>query len=84
MWMVALGVLLILLKVGDIGPFGMWSWWAVLWPFPVAMVWWAWADSSGWTKRREMDKMDAKKAERRAKNLANLGMDERGRRMKSK
>jgi small Trp-rich protein len=84
MWMVVLGVLLILLKVGDIGPFGMWSWWAVLWPFVVAVVWWAWADSSGWTKRREMDKMDAKKADRRSKNLANLGMDERGRRMKGK
>ena len=84
MWMVALGVLLMLLKLADIGPFGMWSWWGVLWPFGVAIVWWAWADSSGWTQRRQMDKMEARKADRRKKNLANLGFDERGRRMKEK
>ena len=72
MWMVALGVLLMLLKLADIGPFG------------VAIVWWAWADSSGWTQRRQMDKMEARKDDRRKKNLANLGFDERGRRMKEK
>jgi small Trp-rich protein len=84
MWMVALGVLLILLKVADFGPVGLWSWWVVLAPFVIAVFWWAWADSTGWTQRRAMDRMDEKKEERRKKNLANLGMDERGRRMKGK
>ncbi len=43
-------------------------------PFALAVVWWAWADSIGLTKKREMDKMEAKKAERRRKNLENLGL----------
>jgi small Trp-rich protein len=74
MLFIVLGVLLILLKVGEIGPVAQWSWWWVLAPFPLAAVWWAWADASGMTKRREMDKMEAKKADRRRKNLENLGL----------
>jgi small Trp-rich protein len=80
MVMVVLGVLLLLLKVTDIGPVAGMPWWAVLLPFGLAVLWWAWADSSGWTKRREMDKMEQKKKDRRAKNLDALGMDTKGRR----
>ncbi|HET7795098.1 MAG TPA: TIGR04438 family Trp-rich protein [Rhizobacter sp.] len=47
-------------------------------------MWWLWADSTGYTKRREMDKMDARVAKRRAENLENLGMDAKGRRHKRK
>jgi len=83
MYFIVLGVLLLLMKLADFGPVGVWSWWAVLAPFGAALVWWAWADSTGWTKRREMDKMDAKRRERRVKNLDALGMDEKGRRGKS-
>jgi small Trp-rich protein len=28
------------------------------------VAWWAWADATGYTKRREMKKMDQKKQER--------------------
>ena len=73
MYFVGIGALLLLLKVAELGPFGAWPWWAVLWPFACAVVWWAWADSSGYTKRRAMEKMEAKKQERREKNMAALG-----------
>jgi small Trp-rich protein len=84
MYFVILGVLLLVLKVAEYGPVALWSWFAVLWPFIAAVVWWAWADSTGYTKRREMDKMDARVAKRREENLASLGMDIKGRRGKSK
>ena len=80
MYMVVLGVLLLLMKVTDLGPVAGMPWWAVLLPFGLAILWWAWADSTGWTKRREMDKMEQKKKDRRAKNLEALGMDAKGRR----
>lgn len=80
MFFVVIGVLLIGLKVAEIGPIAAWSWWWVLAPFALAAVWWQFADSTGLTKKREMDKMEARKAERRKKNFNNLGMDERGRR----
>lgn len=82
MYLVVIGTLLLLMKVAQWGPVAEWPWWGVLAPFPLAMLWWAWADKSGWTKRREIDRMEAKKDERRRKNLEALGMDERGRRVR--
>ena len=83
MYFIVLGVLLLLMKVADFGPVGAWPWWAVLLPFGGAALWWAWADASGWTKRREIDKMEAKKQQRRIDNLDKLGMDHKGRRGRS-
>ena len=80
MYMVVLGVLLLLMKLTDFGPVAGMPWWGVLLPFGLAVLWWIWADASGWTKRREMDKMEQKKKDRRAKNLVALGMDAKGRR----
>lgn len=75
MWFIVLGVLLIALKLADVGFAAEWTWWAVLSPFALAAVWWAYADSSGLTKKREMDKIEDKKAARRRKNMEALGMD---------
>ena len=72
---VVLGVLLIAMKLADIGFVAAWSWWAVLSPFAAAAVWWAYADSSGLTKKREMDKLENKKLERRRKNMEAMGID---------
>lgn len=83
MYLVIVGVLLLLLKAAGIDPVAGWSWWLVLAPLGAAIAWWSWADSSGWTQKRQMDRMEARKAERRKNNLASLGMDERGRRRKS-
>jgi small Trp-rich protein len=77
MWFVIVGVLLIALKLLDLGPMGGWSWWAVLSPFACATAWWWWADFSGYTKRREMDRMDERRLARRRKSLEALGLDPR-------
>jgi len=86
MLFVLVGVVLIGLNVAGIGVVGTWNWdvtgdlWKFCAPFFVASVWWVWSDKSGLNKRREMDRMDKKKADRRKENLAALGMDTRSRR----
>ena len=75
MWFVVLGILLIALKLADIGIVAAWSWWVVLSPFAGAFAWWMYADASGLTKRREMDKLEDRKAERRRKNMEAMGID---------
>ena len=90
MLFVVIGVLLILLNVANIGPFGAWNWevWGDLWkfvlPFLCALAWWIYADKSGLNKQREMDRMEKKKKDRRKDNLAALGMDTRARRKAQK
>lgn len=72
-----LGILLLAMKVAEFGPVGAWSWWVVLLPFGLAVLWWGFADSIGLTQRRAMDKMEEKKAERRSRNLEALGLGPR-------
>jgi len=78
MWLVGLGVLLALLKLSDVPPVAAWDWWVTLSPFGLAVVWWAWADSSGYTQRKAMDRMDERKEKRRQKALDNLGRGDKG------
>jgi small Trp-rich protein len=75
MWFIVLGVILIALKLADISVVAAWSWWLVLAPFGCALAWWAYADSTGLTKRREMDKLENRKLERRRRSLEALGID---------
>jgi small Trp-rich protein len=75
MFFIIVGVLLIVAKLADFGPVAAWSWWIVLAPFGAAAAWWAFADGSGMTKRREMEKLEDKKVERRRKAMEALGID---------
>lgn len=72
--LVIVGVLLLAAKMAEFGPFAEWSWWIILAPFGLAVLWWEFADSSGWTKRREMDKMEARKVNRRERMMESLGI----------
>ena len=75
--MVIVGVLLLLAHIADLGPFGAWPWWAIALPFGLAVLWWHFADTSGWTQRRVMDKMERKKLDRRDKAMNALGLTTR-------
>lgn len=75
--MVIVGVLLLLAKLAEFGPFGAWSWWIILAPFGLAILWWQFADKSGWTQRKVMDKMERRKEERRQKAMESLGLGKR-------
>ncbi len=75
MWGVVIGLLLVVAKVAEFGPFADWSWWIILSPFAAAAVWWQFADSTGLTKRREIERIEQRKQERREKALEALGID---------
>ncbi|MDF1485355.1 TIGR04438 family Trp-rich protein [Ramlibacter sp. H39-3-26] len=74
MYALGLGVLLLLLKYLEIGPVATWDWWWVLSPFAVAALWWAWADSTGYTKRRAVERIEQRKKDRIAKHKEAMGI----------
>lgn len=90
MLFVVIGTLIILSNLIGIGPFASWNWdftgdlWKFCVPFLLAVLWWIWADRSGLDKRREIEKIEAKKQARRKGNLASLGLDTRARRKANK
>jgi small Trp-rich protein len=67
MYLLGLGLVLLLLKYIEWGPVALWSWWWVLTPFALAVAWWAWADATGYTKRKAMEADDKRRDERRAR-----------------
>jgi small Trp-rich protein len=83
MWFVIIGVALLVLHFAGIGPPAQWNFeifgdlWKFALPFVAAVLWWSFADSIGLTQRREMRKMDERKADRREKALEALGIDAR-------
>jgi small Trp-rich protein len=74
MLLLGLGIVLLALKYLEIGAVATWSWWWVLSPFALAVVWWTWADMTGYTKRRAMDRDNARKQARIDKNRQQLGL----------
>lgn len=74
MYFLFIGLVALALKYLEIDPVAALSWWIVLLPFALAAVWWGWADVSGYTKRREVDKMEQRKQHRIDKQRAAMGM----------
>lgn len=64
MYFLLLGVAMVVLKYLGVSPFLDWPWWVVLVPFGLALAWWSWADSSGYTKRKQMERENRKNKER--------------------
>jgi small Trp-rich protein len=79
MYLLALGVILLALKYLEIGPVATWAWWWVLSPFGLAVAWWTWADWSGYTKRKVVEREDARKQARIDKSRESLGINTRRR-----
>ena len=74
MWFLGLGLLLVALKYFEVGPVAQWSWLWVLSPFGLALAWWAWADWSGYTKRKAMEREAERKQDRIDRQRSQLGM----------
>jgi small Trp-rich protein len=79
MYLLGLGLVLLLMKYLEFGAVAEWPWWVVLAPFGLAVLWWAWADMSGYTKRKAAEKIDQRKRDRIDKQREALGLN-RGRR----
>ena len=68
------GLLLIMGKSLEIAPFAAWSWWWVLSPLPLAVVWWHWSDFSGRTRRLAEEAQVRRARARREERAAALGL----------
>ena len=73
MYFLGLGLVLLFLKYMEIGPVALWSWLTVFAPFGLALAWWAWADASGYTKRKAMELEQARVRARINKNREAIG-----------
>ena len=74
MYFLLIGIVAGVLKYLEMGPFAALSWWMVLSPFGMAVLWWWYADSSGYTKRKEIEKMDKRREDRIEKSREAMGM----------
>ena len=68
MYFLGLGIVLLTLKWLEFGPFANLAWWLALSPFELAVAWWAWADASGYTKAKQVEKMDQRRLDRIRRN----------------
>lgn len=73
MYFLVLGLALLLMKSMEIDPVAAWSWLTVLAPFGLAAAWWAWADSTGYTRRRAMEVEQARVKARIQRNREAMG-----------
>ncbi len=80
MYLLGLGLILLALKYLELGPVAAWDWWVVLLPFALAVAWWAWADSSGYTKRKAMERENARRDQRIERNKTAIGTNFKKRR----
>ena len=71
---VLVGVLLVALKLAEIGPFERSPWWLVIAPLVLAILWWSYADASGLNKRRQMARLKERQDQRRRAALTSLGV----------
>lgn len=74
MWFLFLGLIAVALKYFEVGFVAQWSWWVVLIPFALAVAWWAWADASGYTKRKVVERENERRQARIDRQRSQLGL----------
>lgn len=79
MYFLGLGIILLLMKYLEIDPVAAWSWFVVLAPFGLAVAWWAWADASGYTRRKAMEREDKRRLDRINKQRDAMGLKKKRR-----
>lgn len=77
MLLLGLGIVLLLMKYLEIGAVAAWDWWVVLSPFALAVAWWTWADWSGYTKRKAVEREETRRKARIDKQREQLGIGTR-------
>ncbi|HUR90978.1 MAG TPA: TIGR04438 family Trp-rich protein [Ramlibacter sp.] len=73
------GIILLSMKYMEFGPVAAWDWWVVLSPFGLAVLWWWYADWSGYTKKKAVERENEKKQKRIDKSKESLGIKPRRR-----
>ena len=78
MYFLGLGLILLALKSLGLGAVANWPWWLVLLPFVLAVLWWTWADWSGHTKKKTMERENRRRDERIERNRVAMGTPKKG------
>ncbi len=79
MYLLLLALLLTVLRYLEVGFVANWPWWWILLPYGLTALWWAFADSIGYSKRKAAEKMEQRKRERVEKQRKELGLPPRRR-----
>ena len=58
MYLLAVAVIMTILKWQNINPVAEWSWWVIIGVYAATAVWWTVADSTGFTKRKAIERED--------------------------
>ena len=74
MLFLGLGIVLLAMKYLEIGAVAAWSWWVVMAPFALAVAWWSWADWSGYTKRKAVQRENERKQARIERSREAMGL----------
>ena len=74
MWFLVIGVVLLVLKWLAVSPVAEWSWWWVLSPFALTAIWWWVADFTGYTRRKVVQKEEARQRARHNEGRKRLGL----------
>jgi small Trp-rich protein len=74
MYFLGIGIILAAMKYLEFNPVAGWDWWVVLAPFGLATAWWAWADWSGYTKKKTVEKENSRRQARIDRSRESLGM----------
>ena len=70
MWMLWVGLVLLVLKLLDVGPVGTLSWWWVVLPFVGALIWFELFERRlGLDKKKAFDELDRAKQDRIKKGM---------------
>lgn len=77
MWMLLIALLLTVLRYLEVGPLAGLSWWWLLLPYGLTVAWWSFADATGWTKRRAVEREEARKLKRIERQKAAMGVRKR-------
>jgi small Trp-rich protein len=70
MYLLVLGLVLCALKLLGFAPVADWPWWGVMLPFPLVSIWWAFADLSGLTHKRAVEREEARRIAKMRKIIA--------------
>lgn len=73
MYFLLAGLIGLALKYFELPPVASWDWLVVLSPFALAVLWWWWADRSGYTKRKEVEALEKRKQKRVEQRAQELG-----------
>jgi small Trp-rich protein len=72
MYFLLLGLILLGSKVSQLGPAAHWSWWVVLAPFALTVLWWTIADWAGYTRQMAIVRELARRKSRIRKGSQSL------------